>query len=133
MHFVAISPPAEDTVGGLTLGFRHPGMIVTNFLRILVCSTVILLPFGAQAFDLEESLKQLHEQYRMHETADLRVVQGGGMSLDQAIDSVRRRGDVERILSAETKREGNREVHHIRYLTKDGKVKTAKINGRSTG
>ena len=108
-------------------------MTVTNLLRILICSAVILVPPGAQAFDLEESLKQLHEQYRMHETADLRVAQGGGMTLDQAIESVRRRGDVDKILSAETKREGNREVHHIRYLTKNGTVKTARINGRSRG
>ena len=107
-------------------------MTVTNFLRILVFAAVILVPFGAQAFDLEESLKQLHEQYRTQEVADIRVAQGG-MTLDQAIESIRRRGDVERILSAETKREGNREVHHIRYQTKDGKVKTARINGRSTG
>lgn len=107
-------------------------MTVTNFLRILIFSAVILVPLGAQAFDLEESLKQLHEQYRTQEVADIRVAQGG-MTLDQAIDSIRRRGDVERILSAETKREGNREVHHIRYQTKDGKVKTARINGRSIG
>jgi hypothetical protein len=53
------------------------------------------------------------------------------MTLDQAIESVRRRGDVDRILSAETRRDGGREMHHIRYLTKDGKVKTAKIRGRS--
>ena len=108
-------------------------MTVTNLLRILICSAVILAPLDAQAFDLEESLKQLHEQYRMQETAYLRVAQGGGMTLDQAIESVRRRGDVDKILSAETKREGNREVHHIRYLTKDGTVKTARINGRSRG
>ena len=63
----------------------------------------------------------------------MRVAQGGGMTLDQAIDSVRRRGDVERIVSAETRVEGNREVHYIRYMTKDGKVKTARINGRSLG
>lgn len=108
-------------------------MTVTNLLRILIFSAVILVPFGAQAFDLEESLKQLHEQYRTQDVADIRVAQGGGMTLDQAIESIRRRGDVERILSAQTKREGNREVHHIRYQTKDGKVKTARINGRSTG
>ncbi len=53
------------------------------------------------------------------------------MTLDQAIESVRRRGDVDRILSAETRREGDREVHYIRYLTKDGKVKTRKVRGRS--
>ena len=108
-------------------------MTVTNLLRILICSAVFLVPLGAQAFDLEESLKQLHEQYRMHETADLHVAQGGGMTLDQAIESVRRRGNVERILDAKTRREGDRDVHHIRYLTKDGKVKTDRIRGRSRG
>ena len=108
-------------------------MTVTNLLRILICSAVILAPFGAQAFDLEESLKQLHEQYRMDETGDIEIAQGGGMTLNQAIESVRRRGDVERIVSAETKVEGKREVHYIRYMTKDGKVKTARVNGRSRG
>ena len=52
------------------------------------------------------------------------------MSLSQAVDSVRRRGNVERIVSAQTKVEGDREVHHIRYMTKDGKVRTAKVRGR---
>jgi hypothetical protein len=108
-------------------------MTVTNFLRILICSAVLFAPFAVQAFDLEESLKELHEQYRMHETADLQVMQGGGMTLDQAIASVRRRGDFKRIVSAETRIEGNREKHHIRYMTKDGKVKTATFNGRSRG
>ncbi|MGI9224084.1 MAG: hypothetical protein ACR2QX_06370 [Woeseiaceae bacterium] len=105
---------------------------MTNFLRILICSAVLFAPFAAQAFDLEESLKQLHEQYRMQETADIRVAQGG-MTLDQAIESVRRRGDFKRIVSAETRIERNREVHRIRYMTKDGTVKTAQFNGRSRG
>ena len=91
------------------------------------------MPAAADAFDLEESLRQLHVQHQESRQADLRVVQGGGMTLDQAIESVRRRGDVDRILSAETRREGDREMHYIRYLTKDGKVKTAKIRGRSRG
>ena len=136
MYFVAIGSPAEETVGELCAGSRShsvTGFNVHKTLLTLLIAALNLTPFGAQAFDLEESLKQLHEQYRMHETADIGIAQGGGMSLDQAIESVRRRGDVDRILSAETRREGNREVHHIRYLTKDGKVKTAKINGRSTG
>ena len=52
------------------------------------------------------------------------------MSLDEAIARVRRRGDVERIISAETRRQGDREVHVIRYMTKDQKVKTATFDGR---
>jgi len=109
------------------------GIKVIKTVPTLLIAALVLTPLGAQAFDLEESLKQLHEQYRMHETADLHIAQGGGMTLDQAIDSVRRRGDVDKILSAETKREGDREVHYIRYLTKNGTVKTARINGRSRG
>jgi hypothetical protein len=93
---------------------------------------VLLIPAAANAFDLEESLRQLHVQHQQARKPDLHAAKDG-MTLDQAIESVRRRGDVDRILSAETRRDGNREMHHIRYLTKDGKVKTAKIRGRSLG
>ena len=58
------------------------------------------------------------------------VRQSDGMTLSQAVESIRRRGNVERIVSAQTRVENGREVHHIRYMTKDGKVRTAKINGR---
>jgi len=88
------------------------------------------MPAAANAFDLEESLRQLHPQHQQSMPSDLRVAKDG-MTLDQAIESVRRRRDVDRILSAETRRDGDRETHYIRYLTKDGKVKTAKIRGRS--
>ena len=92
---------------------------------------MLLVPAAANAFDLEESLRELHVQHQQVQKADLRVARDG-MTLDQAIESVRRRGDVDRILSAETRRDGGRETHYIRYLTKDGKVKTAKIRGRSS-
>ena len=58
-----------------------------------------------------------------------RVVQNDGMTLSEAVESVRRSTDG-RIVSAETKTKGGREVHHIKVLTKDGKVKTHKISGR---
>ncbi len=67
------------------------------------------------------------------EAPRLRIAQGGGMSLSDAIDSVRSRGNVERIISAETKVSGGREVHHIKVLTKDGKVQTHKVQGRKLG
>ena len=50
-------------------------------------------------------------------------------SLSQAIESVRRKTGG-KVLSAETRVQGGREVHHIKVLTKDGKVKTHKVNGR---
>ena len=54
----------------------------------------------------------------------LEATQGDGMSLSEAIESVRRGGNVKQIISAETKVSGGRVVHHIKVLTKDGKVQT---------
>lgn len=56
--------------------------------------------------------------------------QGGGMTLNQAVEQVRRQYGG-RIVSAETRMEGNREMHHIRVVTDDGKVKTVKVPGRT--
>jgi len=103
---------------------------VTRSIFIAVVAALLVVPAAASAFDLEEALRQLHEQHRAAETSDLRVAKDG-MTLDEAIESVRGRGDVDRILSAETRREGDRETHYIRSLTRDGKVKTAKVRGRS--
>jgi hypothetical protein len=103
---------------------------VTRLTFISLIAALLFVPAAANAFDLEESLRQLHPQYQQSWQQDLQATKDG-MTLDQAIESVRRRGDVDRILSAETRRDGDRETHYIRYLTKDGKVKTAKVRGRS--
>ena len=54
--------------------------------------------------------------------------QQDGPSLSEAVEMVRRkyRG---RIVSAETHVSGNHEVHVIKVLTEDGKVKTVQIPG----
>ena len=62
----------------------------------------------------------------------VRIVQSGGMTLSEAVESVRRSTNG-RIVSAETKIQGDWEVHHLKVLTKDGKVKTRKIRGRKIG
>jgi uncharacterized membrane protein YkoI len=54
------------------------------------------------------------------------------MTLDQAVEQVRRQYNG-RIVSAETRVSGNREVHHIKVLTEDGKVKTVTVPGRTLG
>jgi len=63
------------------------------------------------------------------ETADAGPMQGGGVTLDQAVDQVRRQYKG-RIVSAVTEINGNREVHVIKVLTDDGKVKTVRIQGK---
>ena len=112
-RFVAIRLPAYDTGR------------MRKILLIMALSAAALLPLRADAFDLEENLKAQHVQY---EPAPQLVVAQDGMSLSEAIESVRRKTGG-KILSAETRVQGGREVHHIKVLTDDGKVKTYKVNG----
>ena len=102
-------------------------------LSILLLGLLLLAaPVAGHAFDLEDALRQVHagSQDGRDSTPDLRTTQGnGGKSLSEAISQVRRQTGGQ-ILSAETRVSGNREVHHIKVLTKDGKVKTVKVQGR---
>lgn len=114
-RFVAIRLAAYDT-------WRMRSLLV-----IMVLFAAALLPLRADAFDVEENLKAQHVQYQP--APQLVAAQGNGVSLAEAIESVRRRTGG-KILSAETRVQGGREVHHIKVLTKDGKVRTHKVNGR---
>jgi uncharacterized membrane protein YkoI len=93
-------------------------------LTLLIFASAAWLP--AAAFDLEQALREQHVQYQAE--AEHRVTQSDGMTLAEATESIRNRTGGQ-ILSAETRVQGGREVHHIKVL-KDGKVKTYKVNGR---
>ena len=98
-------------------------------LTLLLLAAATVLPSPASAFDLEETLQAGHVQYAGQPL--MLVAQNDGMSLSQATSEVRRRlksGD--RIISAETRVQGGREVHIIKVLTKDQRVKTHRFNGR---
>lgn len=97
-----------------------------NGLTILLLAGLAMSPARSQAFDIEDTLKSLHVQYQAEQTAS--VSQQGGVTLAQAIEQVRRRTDG-RVVSAETRIQGGREVHYIKVLTKDGKVKTHTVSG----
>ena len=57
------------------------------------------------------------------------ATQQGGKTLEEAINWVRNQGNVDRIVKAETRVSGGREVHHIKVLTKDGVIRTYEIRG----
>ena len=57
------------------------------------------------------------------------ALQSNGKTLSEAVEQVRRQYGG-RIISAETRRQGGREVHVIKVLTQDNKVKTVKVPGR---
>jgi len=83
-----------------------------------------LLPFTSEA-RLKPAVPEASHPETVFET-----VQRGGMSLNEAIESVRRRPNVQRVLSGETKMRNGQEMHHVKYMTKDGTVKTDVIPGR---
>lgn len=62
----------------------------------------------------------------------IQLAQNGGKTLSEAVEQVRQQTNG-RIISAETKVRNGREVHYIKVLTKDGKVKTHKVQGRKRG
>lgn len=105
-------------------------------LTILVILPLVIAPASADTFDLEQSLREVadsrHGQIQHDRIgSDYRIAQNGnGMSLSQAIDSVRRQTGGQ-IVSAETKVKNGRETHHIKVLTKDGKVRTFRFPGRN--
>ena len=59
----------------------------------------------------------------------LETMQNGGLTLDQAVEQVRRKYNG-RIVSAKTQVSGCRETHEIKVLTQDGKVKTERVPGK---
>ena len=103
------------------------------FLGWALLALLALLPVDADAFDLQQSFNELQPQVDDAARPDNRVAQNsGGKSLSEAVDQVRRQTKG-KILSAETKVSGNREVHHVKVLTDDGKVRTHKVQGRNRG
>jgi len=101
---------------------------------MLIAVALVTLPVAtAQAFDLEQALRDLQPELEQQVRPEFRVVQGGCKSLSQAVEQVRRKTNG-RIISAETRvNKKGRETHHIKVLTKDGKVKTQTVQGCKRG
>jgi len=95
------------------------------FISILGASLLVAAPAKA-TFDVDSIVRDGLPVFEM--PAEAYPTQSC-TSRSQAVDQVRRRGDVQRVISAETKVSGGREVHHIRYQTKDGKIKTQRVQG----
>lgn len=60
----------------------------------------------------------------------LQLAQNAGVSLEQAVESVRKRTGG-RILSANTQRKGGRTVHRIKVLTDDQRVRIIEVDART--
>jgi hypothetical protein len=100
---------------------------LNNLLFAVLLAIGIGLPPGADALQrVEPVVPALMTPAAVpHYTA-----QDGGMTLSEAVESVRSQANVERVISAETRISGGHEVHLVRVMTRDGKVKTVKVPGR---
>jgi hypothetical protein len=122
----------HTTLGGVPAG--GPGQhetqltVIARFRHLLPALLCLLaaVPAGARTMDVR-SQPGIEPALHLPEGS---IAQRNGMTLSEAVESVRRRGDVERIISAETHVSNGRETHHIRVMTKDGKITTFKIGGR---
>ena len=90
-----------------------------RFLLLLSLSLALAagVPAGAWAQDIRQHLAQPSHD-------------GGGMSLNQAVQQVQRETGG-RVLSADTVNQGGRSVHRIKVLTSSGQVHVMTINARS--
>ena len=89
-----------------------------SMLKILLICLAFAVPLSVQA--------------EASQGRGIQMAQGGGKTLNEAVEQVRRQYKDGRIISAETRVSGGREVHYIRVMV-DGKVKTVQVNGGSRG
>jgi hypothetical protein len=103
-----------------------------TLLKTLLISSVLTLTGSVFAAQLSVGASPEYGAVVAEGNADNTAMQGGGVSLSQAVEQVRRQYKGQ-IVDARTEVKGNREVHVIRVLTEDGKVKTVKVQGRQLG
>ncbi|MDJ0907928.1 MAG: hypothetical protein QNI99_01960 [Woeseiaceae bacterium] len=98
---------------------------ITFFAALAVLLSMLATPANA----LKRSEDAVNGVFSEPEAPPLVIAQSNCMNLSQAVESVRRRGDVQQVVSAETQVRGGREVHVIKVLTRDGRVTTHRIPG----
>jgi hypothetical protein len=103
-----------------------------TLLKTLLISSLLTLTGSVFAAQLSVGASPEYGAVVAGGNAENTAMQGGGVSLSQAVEQVRRQYKGQ-IVSATTEVKGNREVHVIRVLTDDGKVKTVRVQGRQLG
>ncbi|MEX0977005.1 MAG: hypothetical protein WDZ50_07905 [Woeseia sp.] len=100
-------------------------------MRLLSTILLAVMLSAAPALLLADRPGALVRQAQVPGEQRFMIAQSNGPSLGEAVEQVRRQYNNGRIVSAETRMSGNREMHVIKVLTDDGKVKTERIPGRS--
>ena len=100
-----------------------------TLLKTLLMSGVLTLSGSVIAAQLSVVESPEYGAAFVMEHAEAATQQCGGVSLSQAVEQVRRQYKG-RIVSATTEVKGGCEVHVIKVLTDDGKVKTVRVPGQ---
>lgn len=127
-HSVAIGPATFHTSNHLP---NRPGFTMQTLRTTLL--TLLLLAAAVPAAALQRDASAIGVpgiESAAQGAAETR--QGNCLSLSQAVEQARRQHNG-RIVSAETRVQGGREVHVIKVLTNDGKVKTVRVPGCRVG
>ncbi len=97
-------------------------VIQGSIIALLLCGVLASVPVAAQGF--------YPDGHRLSNQAWLYLARNDrGESLDSAVSRIR--GSTGgRVLSAETRNENGQNVHYIRVLTSNGKVKRIRVEGR---
>jgi len=96
---------------------------------MLLCCISLFAAQGAVALQVSQDGVFYAGAETGPEIPGLDTFQNGGLTLSQAVEQVRRQYNGQ-IVSAETRVQGNQEIHIIKVLTQDGKVKTVRVPGR---
>lgn len=97
-------------------------------LKTLLISALLAIAGTATAAQMQGVQKGYSGNMLAAEAPELVANQGGCKTLSQAVEQVRRRYNG-RIVSATTEMNGKQEVHVIKVLTDDGKVRTERVPG----
>jgi len=96
---------------------------------LMLCSTMFWTPGTLIAMQADQAPTSPSATENPAELPELDAFQNRGLTLSQAVAQVKRQYNGQ-IVSAVTKVSGNREIHVIKVLTQDGKVKTVRVPGR---
>ena len=93
-----------------------------HIVLLLLCSVLVTIPAAAQRYYPDREPRGGHDR--------LYLAQHQGENLDRAVSRIRGRTGG-RVLSAETRDNDGRRVHHIRILTNNGKVRRVRVDAES--
>jgi len=104
------------------MGFRMMKIPARNWLLPLTAALALALSLSTDAF-----AKPRNEPGRPQNSGQAMPANAPARSPDEAARQAARQYDAAKVLSVKTVQQGNRKVHVVKLLTRDGVVKTVRV------